>query len=313
MKKAFVFPGQGSQSVGMGKEFYDAFPEAREVFDEVDSVLGQKLSSLIFNGPIEELTMTANTQPALMATSLAIFRVLQKQSGKKLSQMASYVAGHSLGEYSALAAAGSISLSDTAKLLRIRGSAMQEAVPAGKGAMAAVIGLDLKAAEEIAEHVTASEICEVANDNSEGQIVLSGTTAGIDMAEPVAKARGAKRFLKLPVSAPFHSSLMQPAAEKMRAALNSVKINAPEIPLIANVIAEEISDPSIIKDMLVKQVTGRVRWRESLVYMKQNGIGQTVEIGAGKVLSGLTKRSVENVEAISLNTPADIENFLKTL
>ncbi len=313
MKRALVFPGQGSQTVGMGKEVYDAFPESRDVFAEVDEVLGQHLTKLIFEGPIETLTLTENTQPALMATSIAIFRALKKQGNLKLSDIANYVAGHSLGEYTALCAAGALSLADTARLLRIRGRAMQEAVPQGQGAMGVLLGVDLDVAKQIAAKAAQNDVCQVANDNSPGQVVISGSAVAITRAAPVATELGAKRLMPLNVSAPFHSILMQPAAEKMKQALAEVNMQSPEIPLIANVTAEKESDATAIKKLLVEQVTGMVRWRESMLYMEYRGIGQIVEVGAGKVLAGLAKRCSEHLDTFSVNSPRDIESFLEQL
>ncbi len=313
IKKVFVFPGQGSQIVGMGKDFYENFLEAKEVFQEVDNALNQKLSAIIFEGSQEDLTLTENTQPALMAVSIAILRVLLKQSGQNLSQLCNYVAGHSLGEYTALCAANSFSLSDCAKLLKLRGKSMQLAVPAGKGAMAAVIGLDFAGVETLVKQANNSdEPCEIANDNSDGQVVISGSKAGIDKAEQIAKEMGVKRFLKLPVSAPFHSSLMKPAQEIMRQALAETNINAPIVPLVANVTANITSDVSQIKNLLTEQVTGRVRWRESVEYMaKDLQISKATEIGAGKVLSGLIKRGAKEIETFNIEKIQDLENFLK--
>lgn len=314
MTTAFVFPGQGSQSVGMGKEVYENFAVARETFEEVNDALGEKLSTLVFEGPIETLSLTENTQPALMVTSLAILRVLEKESGKNIAQLCSYVAGHSLGEYSALAAAGALSLADTARLLRLRGRAMQEAVPAGKGGMAALLGVEYDIAAEIAAQAShGADSCQAANDNGGGQVVLSGTNGAIDRAITIAADKGVKRAIKLPVSAPFHSTLMQPAADKMRDALADTTIKAPSIPLIANVTAEETRDPEAIRRLLVEQVTGMVRWRESVITLHSKGVTNIVEIGAGKVLSGLVKRIEKEMNSVSLQTPADIDAFLQGL
>ncbi|MBV8548685.1 MAG: ACP S-malonyltransferase [Alphaproteobacteria bacterium] len=311
MKRACVFPGQGSQSIGMGKPLYDAFTEAREVFQEVDDALNQKLSTLIFEGSPDDLKLTENTQPALMAVSMAVMRVLEKQGGKSLSQIASYVAGHSLGEYSALCAASSIALPDAARLLRKRGQAMQQAVPVGVGSMAALIGLDLPVAQEIATAAAQGEVCAAANDNAPGQVVVSGHAAAVDRAMAIAAERGFKRSVKLPVSAPFHCALMQPAADVMKRALSEVIIRAPSVPVIANVTASAVTEPEAIRSLLVQQVTGAVRWRESVLAMKQLGVEQLVECGAGAVLAGLTKRIDKEITALSLQTPEDIENFLK--
>lgn len=313
MTKAFVFPGQGSQSVGMGKEIAAAFDVAKRVFEEVDDALNQKLSQIIFEGSIEDLTLTSNTQPALMAVSIAVLRTLEKEGNINLTDTCSFVAGHSLGEYSALCAAGSISLADTARLLRTRGQAMQDAVPAGQGGMAALIGVDFETAQKIAAEVTDSGSCQAANDNGGGQVVISGAMAAIDRAVAVAADFGVKRAIKLPVSAPFHSQMMQPAAEVMQEALAATAIKAPCVPLIANVTADEVTDPDQIRTLLVEQVTGMVRWRESVLKLKANGVSQLVEIGAGKVLCGLAKRIDSELETFSVQEPQDIEAFLKTL
>lgn len=312
MKRALIFPGQGSQSVGMGQALVEAFPEAREVFQEVDDAIGQKLSTLIFNGPETDLKLTENTQPALMAVSMAVIRVLDKQGGFRLPEAGMFVAGHSLGEYAALAAAGSLTLADTARLLKKRGQAMQQAVPVGIGAMAALIGVDLPAAQEIAAAAAQGEVCTAANDNAPGQVVISGHVAAVDRAIAIAAEKGFKRSVKLPVSAPFHCSLMQPAADVMQKALAEVTIRPPAVPVIANVTAEAVTDPSAIRDLLVKQVTGSVRWRESVLYMKGKGVEQLVECGAGTVLAGLARRIDKELATVSLHTPQDIENFLKT-
>lgn len=312
MVNAFLFPGQGSQTVGMGLALSQSFVEAKEVFAEVDDVLNQHLSRIIFEGPEDELTATANTQPALMAVSIAAMRVLEKQGNQTLAKRASYVAGHSLGEYSALCAAGALSLADTARLLRIRGNAMQKAVPQGEGAMAAIIGLDFAQATALAEAASEAGICEAANDNGGSQVVLSGTVAAIEKAIELASEFGAKKAVKLSVSAPFHSSLMQPAADAMQDALADTTINIPSAPIITNVSAERITDPETIRQGLVQQVTGTVRWRESIEYLIQNNVESITEIGSGKVLCGLTKRIDRSIKTQNVSTPEDVETFLKT-
>ena len=288
MTHAFLFPGQGAQAIGMGKDLAEAFPEARAVFEEVNDALGQDLSALIWEGDIEALTLTENAQPALMATSVAAARALAS-TGVDFNQ-ASFIAGHSLGEYSALCAAGAISLSDTARLLRIRGKAMQAAVPVGIGAMAAILGLDFAAVSEIAHQAAETDVCQAANDNDPGQVVVSGHKAAVERAVELAKAAGAKRALLLPVSAPFHCSLMQPAADAMAEALAEVTVSSPSVPLIANVRADVVTDGELIKELLVEQVTGSVRWRESVAFMSAQGVTETFEIGAGKALSGMVRR-----------------------
>ncbi|PWR20060.1 ACP S-malonyltransferase [Zavarzinia compransoris] len=314
MRRAFTFPGQGSQAVGMGRELYDAFAAARHVFEEVDDALGEKLSALIFNGPVEDLTLTQNTQPALMAVSVAAARVIEAESGRKLSAIADFVAGHSLGEYSALAAAGAISVADAARALRIRGQAMQKAVPVGVGAMAALLGVELDVAEAVAREASAGgEVVAAANDNGGGQVVISGNKAAVERASALALERGAKRALPLPVSAPFHCPLMQPAADAMAEALARIEILPPVVPVIANVTAAPVSDPDTIRDLLVKQVTGVVRWRESVLRLKAEGVETLVEVGAGKVLTGLVKRIDKELASATVNTPADVDAFLKTL
>jgi len=313
MGQAFVFPGQGSQSVGMGKALAETFPQARVVFAEVDETLGQKLSTLMFEGPEAELTLTANAQPALMAVSLAVIRVLESEAGLNLARDAQFVAGHSLGEYAALAAARAITLQDTARLLRRRGTAMQQAVPVGEGAMAALLGLDFETgvavAAEAQQEAGAGAICQVANDNGGGQIVVSGSKTAVERAMEIAKGKGAKRSLPLPVSAPFHCSLMQPAADAMAHALEKVRIVKPIVPVISNVLATPIDDPDEIKKLLVAQVTGTVRWRESVLFMASQGATQFFECGSGKVLAGLLKRIADNTSGTSIGTPADIEAF----
>ncbi len=309
MTTAFVFPGQGSQTVGMGKALADAFPSARRVFDEVDAALGERLSEVIWSGPGDTLTLTENAQPALMAVSLATMRVLEEEAGVDLKRDAAFVAGHSLGEYSALAAARALSISDAARLLRIRGRAMQKAVPVGKGAMAALIGLELADVKSIAAEAQSAGICAAANDNGGGQVVLSGDKLAVERAVEVAKARGAKRAMLLPVSAPFHCSLMQPAAEAMAEALAAVTVTPPVVPLIANVLARPVSDPAEIVKSLVEQVTGTVRWRESIQFMAQAGVTTFYEVGAGKVLTGLNKRIADAATASAIGVPDDISRF----
>ncbi|HET9231686.1 MAG TPA: ACP S-malonyltransferase [Vitreimonas sp.] len=313
MTIAFIFPGQGSQAPGMGRSLHDAFGAAREVFQEIDEALGEKLSRLIFEGPADELTLTANAQPALMAVSLAAMRALEREFGVKASK-AAYVAGHSLGEYSALAAAGALSLTDAARLLRKRGQAMQAAAPVGEGAMAALIGkVDVALAEEIAKAGESAGIVVVANDNNVGNVVISGSKAGVDAALAAAKEKGA-RAIPLNVSAPFHSPLMQPAADAMAEALGSVTIAPFTPPLVANVTAHPVSEPATVRKLLVEQVTGRVRWRESIEWMAHGGgVARFVEVGAGKQLSGMVKRNAPDAEAMALNEPGDLEAFAKTV
>lgn len=302
--RAFVFPGQGAQVIGMGRDLAEAYPAARAVFDEVDAALGENLSDLIWNGDIETLTLTQNAQPALMATSMAAFRALEAE-GFGITD-AAFVAGHSLGEYSALCAAGSLSLSDTARLLRLRGAAMQAAVPVGQGAMAAILGLDFEAVAAIARDAAENEVCQAANDNDPAQVVISGHKAAVERAATLAKERGAKRALMLPVSAPFHSALMEPAARAMAEALAETAIAAPAVPLVANVRAAAVTDPEEIRALLVEQVTGSVRWRESIAFLSAAGVTEYWEIGAGKALSGMIKRIDKDAVARNIATPADI-------
>ncbi|MFL5026215.1 MAG: ACP S-malonyltransferase [Microvirga sp.] len=313
MKRAFIFPGQGSQAVGMGKALADAFPQAKAVFDEVDAALSQKLSIIMWEGPAEELTLTANTQPALMAVSLAAIRVLEAEAGLDLENHAAFVAGHSLGEYSALAAAGSLFISDTARLLRIRGNAMQNAVPVGQGAMAALLGLEYDAALEVAREAAQGEVCDAANDNGGAQVVVSGHKTAVERAVAIAQTKGAKRAVMLAVSAPFHCALMQPAADAMREALGTVTVNAPAVPVVANVEAVPITDPAAIRDALVRQVTGTVRWRESVAHMAAQGVEAFYEIGSGKVLTGLVKRIASGASATAIGTPEDVAAFKASL
>ena len=304
MSRAFVFPGQGAQAIGMGRALAEAYPTARAVFDEVDAALGEKLSALIWDGDAAELTLTANAQPALMATSIAALRALEAE-GFTVTD-AAFVAGHSLGEYSALCAAGALTLSDTARLLRLRGQAMQSAVPLGVGAMAALLGLDFETATAVAAEAAQGEVCQAANDNDPAQVVVSGHKAAVERAVEIAKGRGAKRAVMLPVSAPFHCALMQPAADAMAAALADVAIAAPAVPLVANVRAEAVSDPELIRKLLVEQVTGSVRWRESVAWMVGQGVTEFWEIGAGKALSGMIRRIAREAECKAVGTPEDI-------
>jgi [acyl-carrier-protein] S-malonyltransferase len=304
MSKAFVFPGQGAQVIGMGRALAEAYPAAKAVFDEVDAALGEKLSALIWEGEQDALTLTQNAQPALMATSIAAMRALEAE-GVKVTD-AAFVAGHSLGEYSALCAAGALSLSDTARLLRLRGQAMQAAVPVGVGAMAALLGLDFAAADAVAKEAAEGEVCQAANDNDPAQVVVSGHKGAVERALEIAKAKGAKRAILLPVSAPFHCALMQPAADAMAAALAGVQINAPVVPVVANVRAEAVSDPEVIRKLLVEQVTGSVRWRTSVEWMVAQGVTEFWEIGAGKALSGMIRRIAKEAECKAVGTPEDV-------
>jgi [acyl-carrier-protein] S-malonyltransferase len=309
MTSAFVFPGQGSQTVGMGKALADNFVQAKQVFAEVDGALSENLSAIIFEGPADTLTLTQNAQPALMAVSLAVMRVLEAEAGLNLKRDAQFVAGHSLGEYSALAAAGAFSIADTARLLRTRGQAMQKAVPVGVGAMAALLGLDFETASAIADEAAQGQVCQAANDNGAGQVVVSGDKAAVERAVEIAKEKGAKRAMLLPVSAPFHCALMQPAAEVMAEALSKVRVMAPVVPVVSNVLARPVQDPAEIVRALVAQVTGTVRWRESVASMAQAGVTTFYEVGAGKVLSGLVKRIADGASASAIGTPDDVAAF----
>ena len=313
MSKAFVFPGQGSQAVGMGQALAEASPAARLVFEEVDDALSQNLTKIMFEGPDDELRLTENAQPALMAVSMAIVRVLSEEGGVSIDDKATFVAGHSLGEYSALAAAGSFALSDTARLLKLRGQSMQEAVPVGDGAMAALLGLDFDAAKEIADEAAQGDVCDVGNDNAPGQVVLSGATSAIERAVEIAKEKGARRAVPLPVSAPFHCSMLAPAADVMEKALDETEIASPSPVLVANVTASSVQDPPIIRRQLVEQVTGMVRWHESVLYMKEQGVDTLIELGAGNVLTGLARRIDRELTGRSIQLPDDIETLLKDI
>ncbi len=313
IRRAFTFPGQGSQAIGMGRELFDAYPEARAVFEEVDEALGESLSTLVFDGSEEQLRLTRNAQPALMAVSMAVLRVLEAR-GISLQEHAAFVAGHSLGEYSALCAAGTFSLSDTARLLRTRGEAMQQAVPVGTGAMAAILGLEFDAVRELAANAAHGDVCEIANDNAPGQVVISGADSAIQRAIELARSAGAKRALVLPVSAPFHCSLMAPAAEAMEQALAHVEMKEPVVPLVANVTAAPVSQPAEIRKLLIEQVTGMVRWRQSVDWLaSEGGVKELVEAGSGKVLTGLARRINRDVSALALGSPRDIESFVAAL
>ncbi|MEO1198245.1 MAG: ACP S-malonyltransferase [Pseudomonadota bacterium] len=309
MKTAFLFPGQGSQAVGMGRDLADAYPEARAVFDEVDTALGDALSQTMFDGPDDQLTLTENAQPALMAVSMAVVRVLEAR-GVDLVDTVDYVAGHSLGEYSALCAAGAVSIADTARLLRTRGQAMQRAVPVGEGAMAALMGLDFETASAIAAEAASGEVCAAANDNADGQVVLSGTASAVERAIAIAETKGARKAVRLPVSAPFHCALMAPAADVMAEALAATEITAPKIPVIANVGVAEVSTPDAIRASLVEQVTGTVRWRETGQWLAAHAVTTAYEVGAGKVLTGLMRRIDRSIAMSPLGTPSEIDAFL---
>ncbi len=313
MAKAFVFPGQGSQAVGMGRALAEASVAAREVFEEVDDALGQSLSRLMFEGPGDELTLTENAQPALMTHSMAVMRVLEREGGVSLPDACLYLAGHSLGEYSALTAAGSFRLADTARLLKLRGQAMQGAVPVGAGAMAALLGLDFDAVAEIARDAAEGGVCDPANDNAPGQVVVSGDRAAVERAVELAKARGARRAILLDVSAPFHCALLQPAADAMAEALGSVAMEDPSVPLVANVTAGPVENAAALPDLLVRQVTATVRWRESMVFMRDRDVDRVIELGTGKVLSGLVRRIDREMSGVAVEGPEDIEALLKEL
>ncbi len=310
---AFVFPGQGSQFVGMGVELAKAFPVARQTFEEVDEALGQPLSQIIFEGPIEDLTLTENAQPALMAVSIAVMRVLEKEGGVEIPAVAKFFAGHSLGEYSALAAAKSFGVIEAARILKIRGSAMQEAVPVGEGGMAAILGIEMELAEKIAFEAGQGEVCSIANDNAVGQIVFSGNILAVNRAIEIASKKGAKRSILLPVSAPFHCSMMASAADIMSTELATLVIDEPIVPIVSNVIAKGEISPIEIRKLLIEQVTSRVRWRESVLFMKKNGVDTLIEVGAGKVLSGLTRRIDRDLKSVSIQQPDEIDSFLGSL
>lgn len=312
MTLAFVFPGQGSQAVGMGRDLAEAFPPARHLFEEVDDALGQKLSRIMFEGPEETLVLTENAQPALMAVSMAVMRVLAEEGNFSLADKSAFVAGHSLGEYSALAAASAISLGDAARLLKLRGQSMQKAVPVGVGAMAAILGPELDAVRDIAAEAAAGDVCDVGNDNAPGQVVLSGDKAAVERAVKIATDQGVRRCIMLPVSAPFHCALMKPAADVMEKALGDIELKAPVVPVVANVTAEAVRDPAVIRELLVRQVTEMVRWRECVLYMKDQGVDTLVELGAGKVLGGLTRRIDREMTGRSVQGPDDIEDLLKS-
>ena len=313
MAVAFVFPGQGSQGVGMGRELAEAYDAAREVFEEVDAVLSQNLSQIMWEGPKETLTLTENAQPALLAVSMAVMRVLEQEKGFSLKGKVKFVAGHSLGEYSALAAAGAFSLADAVRLLKLRGQAMQAAVPVGKGAMSALLGVGIDVARKVAQAAAQGDVCQIANDNEPLQVVLSGDKSALDRVLEVGKQFGVRRTVPLPVSAPFHCALMQPAADAMAEALASVDVQVPIVPVVANVIAEPVTDPAEIKMRLVEQVTGTVRWRECVTYMTANGVTDIYEVGVGKVLAGLVKRTEKTLNAISIGTPAEVDAALDQL
>jgi [acyl-carrier-protein] S-malonyltransferase len=313
MEAALIFPGQGSQVVGMGHALFVLVPESRRVFEEVDAALGESLSRLIFEGPDDRLRLTENAQPALMAVSLAAVRALEARSGRPVGELCRFVAGHSLGEYSALAAAGSLSITDAARLLRLRGRAMQAAVPVGEGAMAAVLGLDLAAVVAVAAEASEAGVCEVGNDNAPGQVVVSGARPAVERAVEIAKARGAKRSMMLPVSAPFHCRLMAPAGDAVHAALGRIDLRPPVVPVVTNVTAAPERDPTTLAALLVRQVTARVRWRESLQALAEYGIRQTVELGAGRVLSGLARRTLEGVATAALATPDEVDAYVAGL
>jgi len=315
MTRALIFPGQGSQAVGMGKALADAFAPAREVFQEVDDALSQRLSKLMWEGPESDLVLTENAQPAIMAASMAVIRVLEREGGLDLAKHARLVAGHSLGEYTALCAAGAFTLADAARLLKVRGQAMQQAVPVGEGGMSALLGAEIDQAEELAKECAAATggICVVANDNAPGQVVISGTKAAIDKAPEIAKAKGIKRAMALNVSAPFHSPMMQPAADRMAEELGKVTIRPPIVPVVANVTAEEVSEPETIRRLLVEQVTARVRWRQSVLAFRGLGVETTVEVGGNKVLTGMVKRIDKELQTVTLDAPADIEAFARSL